>query len=144
MKTTLIASILLIILNGCATLAQERHDANLLIGKNISEAAKYFGQQSSSYIDYADGPRHGEIVHVFVKNPGISSYDRVAGSDISQSGGGLVKTDYIEKVRYLTGCVISLWTNSEGTVNYYEVKGDCGVGGIGLGNTGIYHDRGIN
>lgn len=144
MQKTLILIALIISLPGCATLVPERHAANILIGKNINESVKYFGRPYSNFIDETDGPHHGEAVYVFIKNPGSYTEDKLVGSDFDNYNGALVKNNYFEKIQRLSGCVISLWANNKNIVTYYEIKGDCGIGGIGLGTTGNLHKYGVD
>lgn len=133
------------LLSSCATLIPERHNANLLIGKNISESYQYFGVPFATFIDNMNGPRTGERVFIFKKSRGFYSYDKQVGSAFDVGPGGVPTiTNYVARQTREVACNTSLWVNQNGVIDYYEIGGNCGIGGIGLGNTGALHQKGIN
>jgi len=144
MKYKIVVTLLSLCVAGCATLIPERHNANLLMGHDISEAYQYFGRPYFTWTDMSNGRHGGEKVFVFIKSRGSYTTDRLVGSDFGYDGGAPTVTEYYQRENHEIMCRTSLWVNDDNVIDYYEIQGDCGVGGLGLGSTGAFHKYGIN
>ncbi|BBP65044.1 hypothetical protein PHLH5_25850 [Pseudomonas sp. Cab53] len=137
-----------LLLTGCSTIAPERSAANELMGKNIQEAYKKFGNPSLILTEHSVKPGHelyGQKVYVFDKNGVNYNQQTVVDSYMDTSSGQLVNVQQIETRNVQERCTVAFWAkNDSNVIDYYEVKGNCGLWGSGLGNTGALHYLGIN
>lgn len=133
---------------GCSTIAPERDAAGKLMGKNISEAYKAFGAPSLILTETSVSSGHelyGQKIYVFDKYGTNYNQDSAVGSYMDTSSGHPVNVQQIQTKNIQEVCTVAFWVkNGSNVIDYYEVKGNCGLWGSGLGNTGALHYLGIN
>lgn len=141
-------SLLILSLTGCSTIAPERSAASDLMGKNIQEAYKKFGKPSLILTEQSVSSSHelyGQKIYVFDSYGANYNQQTVVGSNMDTSSGQLVNVQQIQTKNIQERCTVSFWAKKESDIiDYYEVKGNCGIFGSGLGNTGALHYMGIN
>ena len=142
----LIASIIFL-LSGCDTLAPERHNANLLMGKNIKEAFEVFGRPMS--VDtISNDPKnkyYGQKLYTFTRTGQSYDVNRVVGGGVEiRPGAGPTSVTYYTTTRETEMCIVKLIATREEIINYYDIKGNCGLWNMGFGTTGALHAIGIN
>lgn len=133
---------------GCSTIAPERSAASELMGKNIQEAYKKFGKPSMILTEHSVSSSHelyGQKIYVFDRYGTNYDQQTVVGSNMDTSSGQLVNIQQIQTKNIQELCTVAFWVNNNSSaIDYYEVKGNCGIFGSGLGNTGALHYMGIN
>jgi hypothetical protein len=148
MQNKLLLTGMFVLLSGCATLAPERHNANLLMGKNISEAYKVFGRPfmiGTAHFGKADDPLNGQKQYTFVRMGTSYNKNSIVGGDTGYvAGEGLVHTDYYQTTHVQESCTVMLLTTKDNIIDYYDIKGNCGLWDAGFGNTGALHRIGID
>lgn len=132
---------------GCSVVAPERDSANKLMGQNISEAFKRFGKPFMVGKETSvkpDDKLYGQNTYLFVRVGASYDQSRVVGSSMDTSSGQPVHTTYYETSRTTESCKVQFWTTKDGTIDFYDIKGNCGLFDWGFGNTGALHRIGIN
>ncbi|MCP1575375.1 hypothetical protein [Herbaspirillum rubrisubalbicans] len=124
---------------GCETIAPERAAAESLMGKDIQEAYATFGKPWLVGTETRVGPASKLYGHkfYFFQNRGIS-YDRqkLVGSYMDTSSGHLQHVEQYQTEHVQEACNIGFWADPKtNIIDYYQVKGNCGWGGLGLGQT---------
>lgn len=132
----------------CSTIAPERTAASQLMGKNIQEAYKIFGTPWLTGTETSVSPEskyYGQNFYIFGKT-GISyNRNKLVGSYMDTSEGHPVHVDQYQTEHVQEACNIAFWADKKtNIIDYYEVKGNCGWGGMGFGTTGAFHSWGIN
>lgn len=94
--------------------------------------------------EHLPGPREGQTIYLFQTNRGLRSRTRPVGSEYSVANGRPEIINYYKKETIEIACNTLLWVNQDNIIDYYEMKGNCGAGGWGFGNTGVLHGIGIN
>jgi hypothetical protein len=141
-------SLLTLSLSGCSTIAPERSAASELMGKNIQEAYKKFGKPSLTLTEHSVSSSHelyGQKIYVFDSYGTNYDQQTAVGSYMDTSSGQPVNVQQIQTKNIQERCTVAFWVkNDSSVIDYYEVKGNCGLFGSGLGNTGALHYMGIN
>jgi hypothetical protein len=140
------------LLAGCATLAPERHNAEQLMGKNISEAYKIFGNPTMidiAQFTKADDKLNGQKRYRFVRVGGAHNQSSVVGGGAAYTAGpggigAAIIPGEVKTTRVVDSCEVMFLTTKENIIDYYEIKGNCGFMDAGFGNTGALHRMGIN
>jgi hypothetical protein len=131
---------------GCSVLAPEREAASGMMGQNIKAAYQKFG--NPSYVDklpvVSGDPLSGQTMYTFQRFGANYNTQSVTGSDIAPVNGQLTRTEYVETNNVQESCIVRLYTGADKIVDYFEVKGNCGLWDMGLGQTGAMHRYGIN
>ncbi|BFO56063.1 MULTISPECIES: hypothetical protein [Comamonadaceae] len=126
-------------ISGCSTLAPEREAAENLMGKNIAEAYKVFGNPwlvgTETKVD-PSSKFYGHKFYFFEKRRGAYDQQKLVGSSMDTSQGRPVYVEHYRTERVQPACQIGFWADKNtNIIDYYQVKGDCGWGGLGLGQT---------
>lgn len=135
--TILLLPVLLI--SGCATIAPERTAAENLMGKNIQEAYKTFGNPWLTGVETSVAPEskfYGHNWYFFETR--VLNYDeqKLVGSYMDTSSGQLQHVEQYETQHKRDACSIGFWADAKtNIIDYYQVKGNCGWGGLGFGQT---------
>jgi hypothetical protein len=131
--------------SGCATIAPEREAAKTLVGKNIQASYALFGNPVAVYKDFRSKPgdkHYGHTVYRFNKYGGMVTTDTVTGTQIDTSQGRPQQTEYHQVSSGRQVCIIHLFATPEGIVDDYQLGGNCGLWGEGLGNTPGWGEQG--
>jgi hypothetical protein len=131
----------------CSVVAPERDSADKLVGKNIQEAYKRFGRPfmiGKEAMVKPDDKLYGQTTYLFVRVGSSYTQQRVVGGDMDFSSGQPVHTTYYETNRATESCKVQFWTTKDNIIDYYEIKGNCGLFDWGFGTTGALHRFGIN
>lgn len=147
-QLALVISLFTLFLTGCATIAPERSAASKLMGKDIQEAYQTFGKPSLILTETSVHQNHelyGQKIYVFDRYGVNYNQQTATGSYIDTSSGRPVNVQQIQTRNVQEVCTVAFWAkNDSNIIDYYEVKGNCGLWGSGLGNTGALHYLGIN
>ncbi|MGF7188998.1 hypothetical protein JOE11_002034 [Robbsia andropogonis] len=117
------------------------------MGKNIQEAYKRFGTPFMIGKELQVKPTdklYGQKTYLFVRTGASYNHTQVVGGDNEYTSGGLVHTTYFETHRVTENCRVQFWTTKDDIIDYYDIKGNCGLFDAGFGNTGSLHRIGIN
>lgn len=146
--TIAVATLAAWLLSGCSTLAPERTAAENLMGKNVSEAYKVFGNPlfiSTETSVSTESKFYGHNFYQFYFKGLEYDREKFNGSYMDTSQGRPVLVNEFETEHVQESCKVGLWADPKtDIIDYYEVKGNCGWGGWGFGTTGIFHYWGIN
>jgi hypothetical protein len=147
-RPKLISVVLLSVLSaGCSVVAPERDSANQLMGKDIKEAYARFGKPFMIGKETSvkpDDKLYGQATYLFVRVGSSYTTQNVTGSSMDTSSGQPVHTTYYETNKVTDSCKVQFWTTQDNIIDYYDIKGNCGLFDWGFGNTGALHRYGIN
>jgi hypothetical protein len=132
---------------GCSVVAPERDSADKLMGKNIKEAYKRFGTPfmiGKELQVKPDDKLYGQTTYLFVRVGASYNQQRVVGGNMDFSSGQPVHTTYYETSRATESCKVQFWATKDNIIDYYDIKGNCGLFDWGFGTTGALHRIGIN
>ncbi|WP_367144136.1 hypothetical protein [Pantoea stewartii] len=136
------------LLSGCSTLAPERTAAANLMGKNINEAYRVFGNPlfvSTETSVSTESKFYGHNFYQFYFKGLEYDQEKFNGSYMDTSQGRPILVNQFETQHVQESCRVGFWADPKtNIIDYYEVKGNCGLGGWGFGTTGILHYWGIN
>ncbi|MDF7788003.1 hypothetical protein P4910_21365 [Pantoea stewartii] len=135
-------------LTGCETLAPERAECEKLMGKPIDEAFEWFGPPAHVDIETAVGPDskfYGQTYYRFEHDGAQWDENKLDHINLDYVAGVAVQTEHYVTEHHQNICYVTLWTDTKTKIiDYYEVVGDCGLGWMGFGETGMFHYWGIN
>lgn len=140
--TVVMIALIMPLLTGCETLSPERAKAEKLMGKPMIEAIKAFGNPEDMGIENggAGTKYHGQIYVAFEHYGENFSVDTPVGGHVDYSAGFPVQVNEYERNDYIETCRVTFWADRKTLlIDYYTIKGYCGLWGSGIGNTTIFH-----
>lgn len=146
-KSMMLLGVVAAALAGCATIAPERDAADKLMGQNIREAYKQFGNPTLVLKETSVKPSdklYGQNIYLFQRVGASYNKDTIVGSSFDHTPTGPVNTIYHRTDHFTEACNVSFWAGKDGVIDFYEVKGNCGLWNAGFGTTGALHRVGIN
>jgi hypothetical protein len=108
--------------------APERDSADKLIGKNIQQAFKRFGNPfviGKETMVKPDDKLYGPTTYLFVRIGSSYTQQRLVGGDMDFSSGQPVHTIYNETNRATENCKVQFWTTEDNIIDYYEIEENC-------------------
>ncbi|HTJ99958.1 MAG TPA: hypothetical protein VL522_10070 [Bordetella sp.] len=91
-----------------------------------------------------DDKLYGQTTYLFVRVGSSYTTQNVTGSSMDTSSGQPVHTTYYQSNQVTENCKVQFWTTQDNIIDFYDIKGNCGLFDWGFGNTGALHRYGIN